>query len=206
MESILNNPSYTNEEIIIVDGDNASTIKNIQNDDVLKLDSKKGRANQMNAGASIANCEVLLFLHADTILPDNAFELIKDSFHSDNIKAGAFDLSFSNNGLVYKIIAYTASIRSRITKLPYGDQAIFIKKDVFEALGKYEDIKLMEDVNLMQKLKKTNLKIKILSEKVVTSSRKWEDKGIVYTTLRNWILISLYLFNIDPNKLEKYYK
>jgi len=206
LELLLQNPSYKNEEIIIVDGDNSSTIKNIKNDKVLKIDSKKGRANQMNEGAQIASGDVLLFLHADTILPDNTFDLIKESFLDKNIKAGAFDLSFSNNALVFKIIAFTASIRSRLTRLPYGDQAIFIRKDVFEAVGKYEDITLMEDVNLMQKLKNTKLKIQILSEKVITSSRKWEDKGIVYTTFRNWVLISLYFCNINPNKLEKYYK
>lgn len=202
----MHNPSYKNEEIIIVDGDNSSTIKNIKNEYVLKIDSKKGRANQMNEGARIASGDILLFLHADTILPLNASDLIIESFQDKDIKAGAFDLSFSNNTLVFKVIAFTASIRSRLTRLPYGDQAIFIKKDVFEKIGKYEDITLMEDVNLMQKLKQKKLKIKILSEKVVTSSRKWENKGIVYTTLRNWILISLYFLNIDPNKLEKYYK
>ncbi len=206
LESLLNNPSYKQEEIIIVDGDNSSTIKNIQNDNVLKIDSKKGRANQMNEGARIAQGDILLFLHADTLLPNNAFDLIEESFEDKYIKAGAFDLSFSNNSLAFKIIAFTASIRSRLTRLPYGDQAIFIKKDIFEAVGKYENITLMEDVNLMQKLKNAEVKIKILSEKVITSSRKWEDKGIVYTTLRNWVLISLYFLNIDPNKLEKYYK
>ena len=206
LETLLNNPSYTNEEIIVVDGDNLSTIKNIHNDNILKIDSKKGRANQMNAGAMIANGDVLLFLHADTLLPPNAFKLIKESFYDDKIKAGAFDLSFSNTSLPFKIIAYTASLRSRLTRLPYGDQSIFIKKDVFEKVGRYEDITLMEDVNLMQKLKRSNYNIKILTDKVITSSRKWENKGILYTTLRNWILISLYFFKTDPNKLEQYYK
>ena len=189
----------------MVDGDDSSTLKNIRTTNVIQLNSSKGRANQMNAGASIANGEVLLFLHADTILPDNAFEVIRRFCH-DDIKAGAFDLSFSNSFFIFKVISYTASIRSRITQLPYGDQAIFIQKDIFKKIGQYENISLMEDVNLMQKLKKSNYKIKIFSDKVITSSRKWEDKGVVYTTLRNWILISLYFLKIDPNKLEKYYK
>jgi len=206
LELLLQNPSYQNEEIIIVDGDNSSTIKNIKNKNVLKIDSLKGRANQMNEGARLASGDILLFLHADTILPDNAFELIRKSFENNQIKAGAFDLSFTNNSFAFKIIAFTASFRSRLTRLPYGDQAIFIKKEIFEAIGKYENISLMEDVNLMQKLKNVKCKIKILSAKVITSSRKWEDKGIVYTTLRNWVLISLYFCNINPNKLEKYYK
>jgi len=160
----------------------------------------------MNKGASIAKGDILLFLHADTLLPDNAFEIIMNVLQKKDIEAGAFDLSFSKHSLLLKIISFTASIRSRLTRLPYGDQAIFIKKDIFNKIGQYENITLMEDVNLMQKLKKSNYKIEILKDKVITSSRKWEDKGILYTTFRNWILISLYFFKIDPNKLEKYYK
>ena len=201
----MNNPSYQKEEVIVVDGDNSSTLKNIKNPNVIQVNSIKGRANQMNAGTSVASGEIFLFLHADTILPDNAFEMIR-KFCDGDIKAGAFDLSFSNNSLVFKVIAFTASLRSRLTKLPYGDQAIFIQKDIFNEIGKYENITLMEDVNLMQKIKKSKYQIKIFQEKVITSSRKWETKGIIYTTLRNWILISLYFFKIDPNKLEKYYK
>lgn len=206
LESLLNNPSYKQEEIIIVDGDNSSTIKNIQNDNVLKIDSKKGRANQMNEGARIAQGDILLFLHADTLLPNNAFDLIRRSCTNEDIQAGAFDLSFSKKSIALKIISITASFRSRLTRLPYGDQAIFIKKDIFDTIGAYESIALMEDVNLMQKLKKMHYKIEIHQEKVITSSRKWEEKGILYTTLRNWILISLYFLKIDPNILSKYYK
>jgi len=159
----------------------------------------------MNFGVSIAKNNILLFLHADTILPNDAFDLIQNSCLKENIKAGAFDLSFSKKSIALNIISFCASKRSRITRLPYGDQALFIKKDVFNEIGKYENISLMEDVNLMQKLKKENYKIEILKEKVITSSRKWEDKGIVYTTLRNWVLISLYFLKINPNKLAKYY-
>jgi hypothetical protein len=116
----------------------------------------------MNKGASLASSDILLFLHADTILPKNAFNEILNILSSKDIKAGAFDLSFNSNKNILKIIARVASWRSRITKIPYGDQAIFIKKDIFEKIGKYENIPLMEDVNLMQKLKKQNYKNKTI--------------------------------------------
>ena len=160
----------------------------------------------MNAGAKIASNDILLFLHADTLLPNNALKYINETLKEKEIVAGAFDLSFDSQKQTLKTIAKVASWRSRKTSLPYGDQAIFIRKDIFEKINGYEDIFLMEDVNLMQKLKKENYKIKIINHKVITSARKWENRGIIYTTLRNWILISLYFMGIHPNKLAKFYK
>jgi len=158
----------------------------------------------MNAGAKKASSEILLFLHADTLLPNHACDLIVQSLK--DVDAGAFDLSFDSKNIFLKTIAKVASLRSRLSRLPYGDQAIFIKKDVFHTLNGYEDLPLMEDVNLMQKLKKYNYKIQILPECVITSARKWENSGIVYTTLRNWILIVLYYLGVHPSKLAKFYK
>jgi rSAM/selenodomain-associated transferase 2 len=160
----------------------------------------------MNKGAELSSYEILLFLHADTILPNNALLEIEEVFKEKDIVAGAFDLSFSSKTLALRIIAKVASWRSRITRLPYGDQAIFIKKDIFYKINKYDNIPLMEDINLMQKLKKKNFKIKISNKKVITSSRKWQDKGILYTTLRNWILVSLYYMKVKPSKLSKFYR
>ena len=191
-----------------MDGDDGSSIdilEDFEYKNLIKTVSKKGRARQMNHGAKIAQNEILLFLHADTLLTNNAIELIENTLNDEKIKAGAFDLSFNNKALAFKIISKVASLRSRFTRLPYGDQAIFIKKNTFDEIGGYEDIDLMEDVNLMQKLKRSKYKIKILKEKVITSARKWEDKGILYTTLRNWLLISLYFLKIDANRLSKYY-
>ena len=158
----------------------------------------------MNAGVKVASSNLLLFLHADTLLPNKAFDLIRETLKDKD--AGAFDLSFDSNNIFLKTIAKVASWRSRLTKLPYGDQAIFIKKDVFHTLNGYDDLPLMEDVNLMQKLKKHNFKIQILPQCVITSARKWENSGIIYTTLRNWLLITLYYLGVHPSKLAKYYK
>lgn len=160
----------------------------------------------MNEGAKIAKYENLLFLHADTVLPLNALQLVSKTLNNHDISAGAFDLAFNKKSFALNIISTVASYRSRLTRLPYGDQAIFIKKEVFEKVGGYEDMLLMEDVNLMQKLKRNNFKIKILKQKVLTSSRKWENSGVIYTTLRNWILLGLYFCGISPNKLAKFYR
>jgi len=160
----------------------------------------------MNEGANKATGDFLLFLHADTFLPKNAIALICETLSSHTISAGAFDLDFDTQDKKIKTIAKVASWRSRKTRLPYGDQAIFIKRKVFQRVKGYENFLLMEDVNLMQKLKKNHFEIKILDQKVITSARKWEENGLVKNTLRNWLLISLYFCGIHPNKLAKFYK
>ena len=169
------------------------------------LNTKKGRANQMNVGALNANGEILLFLHADTILPLNAIEEIFEILSDKNISAGAFDLSFDSNSYMLKLISFVASLRSRFTKIPYGDQAIFIRKEVFKEINMYENIDIMEDINLMQKLKKQNHKIKILKSKVITSAIKYEKNGILFTSIKNIILSSLYYIGVDAKKLARFY-
>ncbi len=160
----------------------------------------------MNEGAKHASSEVLLFLHVDTVLPKNALLHVKEVLKQKDVVAGAFDLDFDTKKKSLKFIAKVASWRSKKTGLPYGDQAIFIKKDIFERVGGYENIALMEDVNLMQKLKKQKLKIQIINHKVITSPRRYEKNGILFNLLKNWVLISLYLVGVNSNKLAKFYK
>ncbi|MCK5255532.1 MAG: glycosyl transferase family 2, partial [Deltaproteobacteria bacterium] len=95
---------------------------------------------------------------------------------------------------------------SRFTRIPYGDQIIFLRKDYFNKIGGYKEIPLMEDVELMQRIKRQGDKICILTDKVVTSPRRWEKEGIIFCTLRNWIILTLYMIGISPSKLAKYYK
>ena len=160
----------------------------------------------MNEGAKHASCEVLLFLHVDTVLPKNALLHVREVLKQKGVVAGAFDLDFDTKKRSLKFIAKVASCRSRKTRLPYGDQAIFIKKEIFEKVGAYEDIALMEDLNLMQKLKKKSLKIKIINHKVITSPRRYEDNGIFFNLLKNWVLLGLYFVGVNPDKLAKFYK
>jgi len=192
-------------EIIVVDIDTRDSIKHIKQKNIIKVISKKGRANQMNEGVKYSTTNILLFLHADTILPSNAIEEIIGILKDTTIVAGAFDLSFDSNKYILKIISKIASLRSRLTKIPYGDQAIFIKKDIFNEIYGYKNIPLMEDVSLMRKLKQKNYKIFISNKKVITSAKKWDNQGILYTTVRNWTLLFLYFIGINPRKFVKYY-
>lgn len=195
-------------EIIVVDGSSEEdTINAIKDRDVIKKTSPKGRARQMNAGAAVASGEILLFLHVDTKLPLNSFKKIREVLENSRYVGGAFDLELDTQKRSLKFIAWTARIRVRFTEIPYGDQAIFLRKDYFNNIGYYRDIPLMEDVELMKRIKRLGGKIYIIKDPVRSSPRKWLQDGIFYTTFRNHIIRMLYFLGVSPNKLVKlYYK
>ena len=199
-------------EVIVVDGDPyAKTLKTIDVKNVshipLKTDtSPKGRGIQMNRGAELASGPVLLFLHADTLLPEGAFDSILSILQNGHIVGGAFDLGICSSRWGYRVIENVAAARSRITRLPYGDQAVFLRKEYFHFMGGFSSIPIMEDVELMQRIKKRGDTIKIIAKRVQTDPRRWEKEGMVFATLRNWMLIMLYLLGVPPRKLVRYYK
>jgi rSAM/selenodomain-associated transferase 2 len=194
-------------EIIVADGDPlGSTINAISDSNVSKVLSKKGRGLQMNAGAASSSGEILLFLHADTLLPVGAFEKISAVMKTGRYAGGAFDLGIDSGRASLRIIEHAASFRSRITRIPYGDQAIFIRRDIFQAMGGFNDFPIMEDVDLMQRLKSSGQQIVIIPHQVRTSPRRWEKEGVLYCTLRNWILITMFIFGVKPEKLARFYK
>ena len=193
-------------EIIVVDGSpHGETINTVTNADVKKVLGEKSRGPQMNQGAALANGDVVLFLHADTLLSHDALDQIFTATKQHDIVGGAFDLGIQSEKNIFRLIAKVASIRSRLTRIPYGDQAIFLKKQFFDHIGGFKDIPIMEDVELMQRVKKTGKKIKFISRRVQTDSRRWEKEGIVYCTLRNWSIRTLYLLGVPPEKLKKFY-
>ncbi len=196
-----------NCEIIVVDGSpDGGTIKAVARQGVRCIKSPPGRASQMNAGAAMAAGEILIFLHADTRLPRRALDLITQAMARQGLIGGAFDLQIDTERLTLKIIARIASFRSRLTGIPYGDQAIFIRRDDFKRMGGYPEIPLMEDVALMRRIKREGGRIHFIPEPVITSARRWEQEGILYTTLRNWLLLSAYTLGVAPDRLAKYYK
>jgi rSAM/selenodomain-associated transferase 2 len=198
---------FADAEIIVVDGDQeGSTLKQISNMNVKKILCPKGRARQMNCGAAQATGDILIFLHADTRLPGNALKMMAMVLEDKEIVGGAFDLGIDSERFVFRVIEKMASRRSRLTRIPYGDQAIFIRRDYFQSLGGFKDIPIMEDVELMRRIKHRQGKINILKDKVKTSPRRWETEGVVFCTLRNWFLITLYLLGAKPKTLAKFYR
>lgn len=207
IEHILTQGFEDSREIIVVESDpRGSTIKAIENKSVISLTSPKSRARQMNAGAAIAQGEILIFLHADTKLPPNALVKISQVLKNERYVGGAFDLGIDSDRLFLKYIAVRASLRSRLNRTPYGDQAIFIRRGYFDKIGRFKEIPLMEDIDLMRRIKQRGDKIIILCDRVKTSARRWEKEGIFYTTLKNQMLVSLYYLGASPHKLAKYYR
>ena len=194
-------------EIIVVDGNPAgNTISVIDHYGIKKIIGSKGRGSQMNTGAVTAAGDVLLFLHADTLLCYDALDQIMLAFQQHDIVGGAFDLEITSPNKLFRLIERAASIRSRLTRIPYGDQAIFVRKRFFDQIGGFKDIPIMEDVELMQRVKRSGNKIKFIPRKARTAARRWEKEGVIRCTLRNWMLIALYLFGVPPEKLKTWYR
>lgn len=194
-------------EIIVVDGDpRGRTIKAITDKGVTAFTCEKGRGRQMNAGAAAANGETLIFLHADTRLPAEALEKVAQVLQDGRYVAGAFDLGIDSDRLVLRYIAARARLRSRLNRIPYGDQAIFMRKAYFDAIGRFREIPIMEDVDLMRRIKKRGDKIFILRDRVRTSPRRWEAEGAIYATVRNQFLVAMYYLGVSPTRLARFYK
>lgn len=159
----------------------------------------------MNAGAKAARGDILIFLHADTKLPYGALKKISRALEEQDYVGGAFDLRIDSDTLFLRYISAGASLRSRWSRIPYGDQAIFLRKKYFDQIGGFKDIPLMEDVGLMRRIKRDGGKIIILPDKVTTSARRWQRDGALYTTVRNRVLVALFRLGVNPSRLAKYY-
>lgn len=193
-------------EIIVVDGEpSGETIREIRDSAVRTAIADKGRGNQLNRGASLAKGEILLFLHADARLPADAFARIAVAMGNRKIIGGAFKLSIDSRRLIYRVIEKGVRYRSRYLGLPYGDQGIFIRRHDFQELGGFRNVPIMEDVDLVRRIRKQKRHILILDDPIVVSARRWEKEGIIYCTLRNWCLLLLFSLGIPPEKLVKFY-
>ena len=195
-----------NLEVIVVDGGSSdTTLALAQKTDCRIISSPKGRSRQMNRGAAEARGEVLLFLHADTLLPDNFPELILDAVRQPAFVAGAFSLAIDSPRKSLSVIAWFANLRSRLLHLPYGDQALFITSSMFKVLGGFPELEIMEDFIFMQKIKKKG-KVIILSECALTSARRWQQMGITRTTLINQLIVCGHFIGIPSAILAGWYR
>lgn len=172
--------------------------------DVRLLTSPRGRARQMNAGARAAQGDVLLFLHADTRLPDGALAAVSAALEDARVVGGRFDVRFDNPRAIFRMIAFFMNLRSRMSGISTGDQAIFVRRHVFEAMGGYPDVPLMEDVELSRRLKRRGRRA-ALWRRVTTSSRKWEREGALRTMTLMWALRFLYTAGVSPARLHRWY-
>ncbi|MDH5784747.1 MAG: TIGR04283 family arsenosugar biosynthesis glycosyltransferase [Chromatiales bacterium] len=192
-------------EVIVVDGGSSDESKSVASDNgVIFLESDRGRARQMNAGAAMATGENLLFLHADTTLPDNALALIDEAM-AQGALWGRFNVRLSGSHWLLRIVERLMNLRSCTTGIATGDQGIFVKRDLFVQLGGYADIPLMEDVELSKRLRRFQWPF-CIREALTTSSRRWEHYGIVRTIVLMWRMRLAYILGVRPEQLARAYR
>ncbi|PCJ18099.1 MAG: glycosyl transferase [SAR86 cluster bacterium] len=192
-------------EVLVIDGgsmDNTVKLATALADAVHV--STPGRAVQMNCGAEKASGDVLLFLHIDTTLPNKADQLILKALEPDSCAWGWFSICLSNPRLPYRIISMMMNLRSRISSVCTGDQALFVRRELFDAIGGFPVLPIMEDVAISKELRSVVPPSRI-SNSAVTSSRRWEKKGLVKTVLLMWQLRLLYFLGVSTTKLVAMY-
>ncbi|GET37569.1 TIGR04283 family arsenosugar biosynthesis glycosyltransferase [Microseira wollei] len=196
----------SNIEIIVVDGGSEDeTVALAQSLGIKVLFSPPGRATQMNRGAAAATGDILLFLHADTRLPNNFDTSVRQSLQIQKTIAGAFELKIDSDIPSLRIVEKMVNVRSRYLQMPYGDQAIFLKATVFNQIGGFPNLPIMEDFELVRRLQPLG-KIEIVPAPVVTSGRRWQKLGVLKTTLINQLIILGYFLGIPPDQLAQWYR
>jgi len=193
------------DELVFVDGGSTDGSQRvIEEAGFICLQSEAGRAKQMNLGSKNTISYIILYLHVDTSISSSNISSIKKSYAS-GYSSGRFNIKFTNESITYRIISFFINIRSRFTKVSTGDQGIFVTRKAYEQVGGIPDLKLMEDVAFTKALKSVG-RVACLSDKLVTSSRRWENHGVIKTVWLMWKLRFLFWLGVDSSKLSKMYR
>jgi rSAM/selenodomain-associated transferase 2 len=192
-------------ELIVVDG--GSTDASIVTAGPLAdrvISAPRGRARQMNAGASAAGGDTLAFVHADSVVPRDFADAIATALVDPQTVGGRFDLELDEQTPICRLIGALISIRSRLSRTGTGDQAVFVRRDVFERLNGFPDIELCEDLDFARRLKRAG-RVACLRSRVITSARRWRRHGFARTILKMWTIRLLYLAGVPPARLARMY-
>jgi rSAM/selenodomain-associated transferase 2 len=191
-------------EVIISDGQSRDSTADVARKRGARVvEGSPGRGAQMNRGVSASTGPVLLFLHADCTLGPTAFETVRTALRNTEVVGGSFQLRISHPNRRHRLLALGSNLRARLG-LPYGDQALFVRRGVFDAVGGYPEIPIMEDVELVRRLRRQG-KLVVVDETVTTSSRHWDELGPGLTTILNWVTVFLYFLGVSPSRLAPMY-
>ena len=192
-------------EVIVVDGGSRdATVERAQPRADRVVLATRGRALQMNAGAERASGDVLLFLHADTRLPAEADRVVLNGLDQSRRVWGRFDVKIDGRSRLLPVVAWLMRLRSRLTGIATGDQAIFLRREAFQAVGGFPTVALMEDIAICKRLKRLGRPL-CLRACVTTSGRRWEKNGVLSTILLMWRLRFAYFLGADPKQLALQY-
>ena len=192
-------------ETVVVDGESTDgTFEALQAAGMRVIQSPRGRARQMNAGAAASQGEILLFLHADTQLPTDALARIKTSI-GRGYQWGRFDVRIEGGHFMLKVVGAMMNVRSRLTGIATGDQAIFVSRRAFEAVGGFPDQPLMEDIEISKRLRALG-PAACLRDRVITSGRRWETQGVWRTIFLMWRLRWAYWRGVAAADLAALYR
>lgn len=192
-------------EVIVADGGSADATPALARGRADRVvDSAPGRASQMNAGARAASGEVLLFLHADSRLPEDADRLVFEGFARSGAVWGRFDVRIAGSHPLLRVVERMMNLRSRLTHICTGDQGIFVRREAFEAVGAYPRQELMEDIAISARLRRLSAPL-CLREHCLTSARRWESRGVLRTIALMWWLRLQYACGAAPARLARAY-
>jgi len=198
--------SLNADELVVVDGGSTDgTLQILQQAGIRYVSGKPGRASQMNAGASATKSEVIVFLHIDTFISSSDLLHAKAVMQEPGTVGGRFDIRLTGKHPMFRVIEVLINFRSRLSRISSGDQAMFVRRDVFERMGGFPDQPLMEDIEFSRRLKRQG-KVICLKEKAVTSSRRWEKHGLIRTILLMWKLRLLYRLGVPVERLAAMYR
>ena len=200
LQSVINQAG--DYELYVVDGGSTDNTVAIAKRHTKVIDSKRGRAIQMNAGAKLCAGDILLFLHADTILPDNAFREMRKRMQDDTVVGGSFYIAFDSNNFILKGVSFITRFNFRL--FHFGDQGIFVHRDVFQKLHGYKDMQIMEDYDFYKRLRKQG-KVILVRKPVISSARRFIKKGVIRQLLINKFVVLAYWAGVDIQTIKRFY-
>jgi rSAM/selenodomain-associated transferase 2 len=198
--------SFGAAEVIVVDGGSQDATCRIAAEAGAEvLSSLPGRAVQQNAGAVISSGEVLLFLHADCRLPSGGVEQIEAALEDPAVVGGSFRQRIEDRGWLYRWLERGNAWRAGWRQVPYGDQGLFVRRASFEAAGGFPEVPLMDDVMLARSLRRLG-RLKLVEGPLEVDARRWQQRGVIRQTLRNWCLLTAWRLGVSPERLAEHYR
>ena len=192
-------------DLIFVDGKSSDKSADIASQYGKVIGGERGRARQMNTGAREAAGDILFFLHADNAVGPEAINSIEKEIRQNGAVGGCLTQRLDKNGVIFRLIEWQGNNRARRTKIFYGDQGIFVRKDVFERIGGFPDVPIFEDVLFTQKIKGED-KTTVMPDKIMVSARRWEKRGIFRTTVMFTTFLIMFKMGYPLGKIKKLYE